>query len=69
MIGVECPRPGTGTFQTMPSVSLQRSGASPTAMPVLSGPRHCIHPDVCDAGATEPAMTSAATNAQPAQLS
>ena len=37
--GDECPLPGTVAFHLMPSVSLHRRGAAPTAMPSAFGPR------------------------------
>ena len=39
--GLECPRPGTGVFQTMCSVSLQLRGALESRLtPLDCGPRH-----------------------------
>ena len=39
--GVEKPRPGISVFHLMLLVSLQTVGASPRAMPLKNGPRHC----------------------------
>ena len=39
MTGVECPRPGIATFHRTPLAPDHRDGASPTAMPVPTGPR------------------------------
>jgi hypothetical protein len=37
--GLECPLPGSSTFQATLLVSLQRTGAVPAATPVCDGPR------------------------------
>ena len=42
--GVECPLPGSDTFQRTPFVSLHSTGGSACgATPVIAGPRHWGH--------------------------
>src|SRR5262245_56662446 len=69
-VGEPWPRPGSGTFQTMPSDSLHRTGVSPpgAAIPSLVGPRQAGQSDAGFTAAHATLEASARKRAQHQQV-